>query len=341
MTDSAVQPRSISQTEWHDFIDPRGADTDAADRGLIDPSYENVEVGRRFGPHVLQLGDYRARRYDFIMGGRLQHEVDAAANPLAHPGSFSNELFEIYTLDYSASRIVGVHASEELWFTRPAPADARIVLAGEFVDKYVKRGQGYAVVEATAADLDGNILVRRRGTEIMRTIPGDVVGRGASRGDGDARSPRIETELDRTAPRTTTARNAAVGDWFDFDPQLVTFEQAALYSRFGEYVTSIHGELAAARAAGLREPIIQGQQQAFIMVDRMMSFFGSSWGVSGHLSAKFVKPAPVFSELACLGRVVSVNETETGAPRMHVECWLEDQNGRVVSIAVADCEVAR
>lgn len=318
---------------WHDLFDVREIDRDGSpEEGLKEPTYENVVVGERFGPVVLPLTPYRALRYDFIMGGvnALADETGVSGRPLAHPGSFSNELFEIYTIDYSASAIVGLHASEEIWLERPAEIGDELTLEGEFVDKYEKRGQGYAVVRAEARDQEGRLVARRLGTEIMRTVPGNVVGRKAA----GKSEKRIDTTLDRSGRRVEAgSRELLPGDWFELEPRLVTFEQAALYSRFGEYVTSIHGSLDAARAAGLAVPIVQGQQQMCLLIDSLLALIGPQFHAGGHVAAKFISPVRVFSELSFQGRVV---EEADDPAAVRIECWLSDETGRTVTVANVD-----
>ncbi len=337
-----VENRGQVDTEtgdpWHDLLDvrqvPEGLDPQA---GLKEPTYENVTPGETFGPARLLVNEYRSRRFDFIMGGQnaMRGSLDPLGRQLAHPGSFSNELFEIYTLNYSASQIVGVHASEEIWLNHPMSVGDTLVLTGLFEDKYEKRGQGYVVTSAEARTETGELIARRRGTEIMRTIPGDVVGRSATKSSGAAALPgRIDTTLDETHRRVETMSDPLVDDWFRLEPQLVTFEQAALYSRYGEYVTSIHGDLAAAQRAGLKAPIVQGQQQMCLLMDGMLSIFGPEFHRSGHIAAKFIQPVPVFSKLQLEGRV----STESSDSRIAVQCWLKNQAGQPVSVANVDMD---
>ncbi|ALE91185.1 hypothetical protein AOC05_00430 [Arthrobacter alpinus] len=334
MTPNVLPNMKVRSPRWHDLLDVRTIDSSGDPQAdLKEPTYENVEVGELFGPEVLPLTQYRAMRYDFIMGSRnaLSGVTGSNNSPLAHPGSFSNELFEIYTLNYAASKIVGVHASEEIWLEQAASVGENIVLSGEFVEKYEKRGQGYAVVSGEARDQAGNLLARRLGTEIMRTVPGDVVGRKASSGSS---ARRMDTTVDRSARRVgPNANNFSPGDWFEFDPHLVTFEQAALYSRFGEYVTSIHGSMEAAQSAGLKVPIVQGQQQMCLLLDGFFSLIGPRFHSGGHIAAKFIGPVRVFSELTLQGRVFSCDGTPSTT---RFECWLTDETGRTVTVATAE-----
>ncbi len=334
MTTKVLVEVDAMTASWHDLLNVSTIDTDGDPQAdLREPTYENVEIGESFGPVTLPLTGYRDMRYDFIAGGRnaLKGVADDNGRQLAHPGSFSNELFEIYTLNYSASKIVGVHASEEIWLENAVAVGESLILQGQFVDKYEKRGQGYAVVEASAHDAYGNLVARRCGTEIMRTVPGDVVGRNAAPGNG---SRRIETVLNRSGRRINAGmHDVAPGDWFELEPQFVTFEQAALYSRFGEYVTSIHGSFEAARNAGLAVPIVQGQQQMCHVIDGLLSVLGPGFHRGGHISAKFIRPVRVFSNLTFQGRVIV---GEGNPDHVQIECWLVDETGKATTVATAD-----
>lgn len=51
------------------------------------------------------------------------------------------------------------HDSE---FFNPPVADKRITISGRVVDKYIRRGNAYLIVEATAVDEDGRLIERSR-----------------------------------------------------------------------------------------------------------------------------------------------------------------------------------
>src|ERR1019366_1620207 len=67
-----------------------------------------------------------------------------------------------------------------------------------------------------------------------------------------------------------------------------TAEQAALFSRVGEYVRNIHDDLEIARAGGLKVPIVQGQQEAGYVAEYLARAFGAAWFTHGWFKVKFV-----------------------------------------------------
>ncbi|MEK8173750.1 hypothetical protein NKH77_46920 [Streptomyces sp. M19] len=107
---------------------------------------------------------------------------------------------QLFTTRYAASRTVGLHTEEQLWFDSPARLGDTVTLEGTYVESYTRRGQDYVVMEARATGPDGRVILRHRGVEILRTRPGSVAGR-AQGGDGGA--DRVDGTFD---PELPTAR---------------------------------------------------------------------------------------------------------------------------------------
>lgn len=59
------------------------------------------------------------------------------------------------------------HDSE---YCNPPVADKRITITGRIADKYVRRGNAYLIVEATAVDEDGRLIERSRLVGLAREV---------------------------------------------------------------------------------------------------------------------------------------------------------------------------
>jgi hypothetical protein len=59
------------------------------------------------------------------------------------------------------------HDSE---YYNPPVADKRITISGRIADKYIRRGNAYIVVEATAVDEDGRLLEKSRLVGLAREV---------------------------------------------------------------------------------------------------------------------------------------------------------------------------
>ena len=61
---------------------------------------------------------------------------------------------------------VGIWAKSEHEFLKPMKLGEKIFIRGRFVEKYVKRGRDYAVVEFETVDENGEVLMRSRETSV-------------------------------------------------------------------------------------------------------------------------------------------------------------------------------
>lgn len=323
------------------LIDPTTVAASQSDPGLTlkAPTFENIEIPEEFGPVEIVVDELKVKRFAFTQDdfGEWYLRTGPDGVRIGQPGLLSNDLLQLFTTRYDASRVVGLHTSEELWFDHPVVIGTTVSLSGCYVEKFERRGQGHVVMEAEARDEEGRVLVRHRGVEIMRTAPASVAGRGSA---GASSGPRVTAEYDQTLPRVEKL-NPTVLPGTGLVPlhKSVTFEQMAVFSRLGEFVRNIHNDLLTARSAGLDAPIIQGQQQVCYLAELMARSFGFRWFSSGWLKVKFLRPVEALSELDVAGVVRGVEESPSGTV-VHLNLWIQHQ-GRLVTIGWASGTLAR
>jgi acyl dehydratase len=249
---------------------------------------------------------------------------------IGQPGLLANDLLQMFTTRYAASQVVGLHTVEELWWERPVLIDQRVRLTARYTDKYEQRGQGSVVMEAEARDTEGNLLVRHRGVEIMRTDPSRVGGRGSA---GSGSGPRITGEYDTALPLVTAVDAGVVpGTGLTALRKEVTFEQMAVFSRIGEFVRNIHNDLDKARETGLSVPILQGQQQVCYLAERAATAFGAAWFTGGWLKVKFLRPVSAFDMIEIAGAVRDVDDDGVA-----LDMWVRGADGKLSTVAWARC----
>jgi acyl dehydratase len=320
-------------TRGRDLTDPAGAlDRLDLEAGLKDPVYEEIEIPERFGPVDIVVDDWKIKRFAFVADdfGDWYLKAGPAGPRIGHPGLLANDLLQLFTTRYAASRVVGLHTVEELWWERPVELGTRVRLEGRYVDKFEHRGQGSVVMEAEARTAEGAILLRHRGVEIMRTRPGEVGGRGSA---GGGEGPRVTGEYDESLPLADRlGPSPAPGQGLAPLRKEVTFEQMAVFSRLGEWVTNIHNDLRTARAAGLDVPILQGQQQVCFLAERAVGAFGAPWFTGGWLKVKFLRPVNALDVIEVAGVVRAVDDAG-----VDLDMWIRDCDGRLVTVAWARC----
>jgi acyl dehydratase len=304
------------------------------EHGLKEPTYENIEIPEEFEPVEIVVDDLKIKRFAFVADdfGDWYLKGSPWGPRIGQPGLLANDLLQMFTTRYAASQVVGLHTVEELWWERPVLLDQRVLLTARYTDKYEHRGQGSVVMEAEARDREGNLLMRHRGVEIMRTDPSQVGGRGSARsGSG----PRITGEYDTSLP-LVEAVDPSVTPGAGLTPlrKEVTFEQMAVFSRIGEFVGNIHNDLEKARATGLTVPILQGQQQVCYLAERAAAAFGAAWFTGGWLKVKFLRPVSAFDEIEIAGAVREVAEDG-----VDLDLWVRGADGRLSTVAWARCAV--
>jgi acyl dehydratase len=324
-----------------DLTDPtRALAREDLEAGLKEPVYETIEIPEEFGPVDVLVDDLKIKRFAFVADdfGDWYLKRSPWGPRIGQPGLLANDLLQLFTTRYAPSRVVGLHTVEELWWQRPVTLGERVRLTGRYVDRYEQRGQGSVVMEAEARAAGGELLLRHRGVEIMRTLPGEVGGRGSTRGGGDG--PRITGEHDASLPLVERlGADAAPGQGLAPLRKEVTFEQMAVFSRLGEFVRNIHNDLEKARDdAGLDVPIIQGQHQVCYLAERAVRAFGAAWFSGGHLKVKFLRPVKAFDVIDVAGAVRAL-ERDGSSTMVDLDLWIRGADGALVTVAWARCEL--
>lgn len=285
--------------------------------GRKEPVYEAVEVPEHFGPVQLVVDEEKAKMFSYIIGDDELVYREKSGLQTVTATILANDLLQLFTLKYDASRVVGLHTEEQLWFGSPVRVGEVVTLEGTYVDKFERRGQGYVVMEAKAVGEDTRVLLRHRGTEIMRTEPGKVVGRRSARSTG--------RRVDCTYPADCHPVASISGHVMPGTPLLprrhhLTEPQVCLFSRAGEYITNIHNNMERAQSAGLERPLVQGQQLVCVLATFLEQVFGDAWAYSGWLHVKFIKPVFAGEWVTAYGRVVKPLE-QTSPRDLSLEVW--------------------
>lgn len=330
MSDNAYQKHIL----WRDLTDPRRAETeDDLERGLKEPEFDNLEIPETFGPVRELIDDHKLKRYAFELDEYSRWTMEEGPfedkRRIGQAGLLVNDLLQLFTLAYRASHVIGLHTEEQIWFENPARLGDLVTLDGRYVDAYVQRGQGMVVMEAKAVDSEGRTIIRHRGVEILKTIPGNITGRASATPER-----RVTGEVSPEARyMETVSADVAAGDVLAPMEKTITAEQAAVFSRIGEFVTNIHNDLDTARKGNLRLPIVQGAQLFCALTHLLTRFFGKEFLTDGWLRTKFIAPVQVFEPIELSGCVTGVEMMPDGRKKVELDVWI--RRGRDQRLAVA------
>lgn len=325
---------------WRDITDPRRAETaDDLEAGLKEPKFENIVIPERFGPVQEKIDDHKIKRYAFELDDYLPWSMAEGENPfgsrrIAQAGLLTNDIVQLFTLAYRGSRVIGLHTEAQLWFKSPAWIDEAVTLEGAYTDAYEKRGQGYVVLEAGVKGEDGREIVSYRGVEIFQTTPGNIAGRAFASPD-----KKVTGEIPEGARFIAKAPEALKsGDALLPLPKNITAEQAAVFSRVGEFVINIHNNLETARKGNLRIPIVQGAQFFCTLTELMTRTFGANFFTDGWLRVKFIAPVKVFEPFEAAGIITDIIPTKDGRRKVELEVWVRrGSDKRLAAIGWASC----
>jgi acyl dehydratase len=297
--------------------------------------FELVDIPEELGPLEVLVDDHKVKAFAFTQDdyGSWYLRRSPWGRRIGHASILANDLLNVYYSRYEPA--IGLHADEELWFNEPVFVGERVTIRGRYVDKYVKRGKGYVVLESEARGEDGRLLARHRGVEVMEITPGTEVGRRSA----EIAGPRVTGE---TQPgRRPVARARAglpVGTPVRPLTKEIAQDQASVYAYCGIFQRNIHNDLDVARRSGLERTIMQGQQQACYVAELMTSFFGRSWFTTGWLRVKFIVPVSPGQALTIQAAVIG-KSPEAGGTRLELETWIRDASGALVTVGWASARV--
>ncbi len=310
---------------------------------LLPLEYETIHIGVEMGPAELVVDDHLVRTYaygsdDFNPWYFGPSPFGGAVVP---PGALlwsisSRTMWRTY--DVATDK--GVMSKEELTFLKAAPVGSRVRLDSRFVDKFVKRNEPYYVLEVSATDASGDVLVIGRWTEMTNMRPGLALGSAQPRSSEPDAAWWVESSADQTMAVASRASKGLIpGTPIPTLRKIVRFRQILAFAgpdRYGEPL-NMHVNSSYAASIGLPAPIVPGILTSAYFMEAATAFFGRSWFETGQLRTQFLRPVYPDHELVIHG---AVRETvsEAGASRQYVDLWCQRES-EIVLVARASAVI--
>jgi acyl dehydratase len=303
--------------------------------GINKPIWENIEVGEEFGPVEVAISDHDLKSYAYAIDDfhpwYMQNSPFGAR--VVPPGLLALALFNLLYCTYDRGLMHGLHAREELRLFGPVVLGQPVRLRARVVDKFLKRGERYIVVDGHATDDRGKTLIRTRQAEILRENVGNVLGRQEAKPGHHL----IGSAIGNRAPVTVAASSAEVGAILPCLSKTVSFEQMTVFS-FGP--RSIHTDRDAAVESGLQGPIAQGLMSTSYLTEMLVNFFGAHFFKSGWTSHAFIKPVSAGDTITIHGNIQDTRAEPDGT-RVLLEVWCRNKMGDLTTVGSASALVAR
>jgi acyl dehydratase len=259
-----------------------------------------MEVGEAFGPLRVAVDDRLLRDFAYAVDDfdPLFLRGDGAEPRIGHPTLLCREARDVIATHYDiASGGAGMHAKHALEIHACPRIGETMTVTGRHVEKFLKRGKQYIVLESEVRDAAGALVLRQRSTHIRALEPG--VAKAAK----PAPPPPAPTGIGTTA--------SAIRPGMALPPLRRRFTQEMLTVFAGCAWANIHNDPGIARAAGLRGTVASGLQTMAAVSSLLHGVFGRGWREGGRLDVAFTAPCFV-DETIEAGATVTEVQTESG-----------------------------
>ena len=95
-----------------------------------------------------------------------------------------------------------------------------------------------------------------------------------------------------------------------------------------------HSDINVAKADGIQRTIASGQNQMAFLHEMMERNFSDAWVYGGNISARYIHPVYAGDKLTANGLVTEIGVVD-GKPRVTLQIWCENQDGRKTSAGTA------
>jgi acyl dehydratase len=281
--------------------------------------FDNVTVGERFGSIEILADERTVREYcDEFCDHNPIYLVDSPFGGPVVPPLIQAALADLALLGTKYDVHSTIPAKTEHKLINPAKVGKRLLVAGKIIDKYVKRGLEYVVVESYMVD-EGGLEIRRSVDHVLLSLERREPFKEESRGVF-----REEKEM------VISDREAVVG--MEIPPVVKVAYQRALHEyKFPS--DSIHNS-EYARSKGYAGPLVSGYVLCAYMSEMLVGFFGAQWLRGGEISLAFINSGVQEGDrVTCRGLVGKSEEGE--AMRLNLHVWMEKGQGVKVAVGQA------
>jgi acyl dehydratase len=246
---------------------------------LKERRWEVMEVGEEFGPIRVAVDDRLLRDFAYSVDDfdPLFLWGDDEGPRVGHPTLLCREARDVISTHYDiASGGAGMHAKHALEVHACPRVGEAVTVTGRHVEKFLKRGKQYVVLESEVRAAGGALVLRQRSTHIRALEP------GVAKVSAPAPAP--------PAPTGIATNAAAVRPGMALPTIRRRFTQEMLTVFAGCGWANIHNDPGIARAAGLRGTVASGLQTMAAASSVLHGVFGHCWREGGRLDVAFTAP---------------------------------------------------
>jgi hypothetical protein len=291
-----------------------------------DIPFDDIVLHQALGPIEVRASENAVRRYceDWQDPNPMYLEASPWGGPVVPPAYFAGLTgFQLLATRYNARATIG--AKTEHRSIRPARVGSRLITRGSVVEKYLRRGLEYVVVESETHDDDG-LAIRWSRDHILLGLERRPVA------DAAENAPVPTRAAERTSSGVSSARLQI--------PLLHkrAYQRALDESNFSS--NSIHND-AYTKQHGYAGALMSAYVLCGYMAELLVQFYGPSWLVGGSLCLHFINGGvQQGDEITCGG---SLRETalEAAGVRHELDIWMDKGEGKRVVVGRGSGTIAR
>ncbi len=245
---------------------------------LKERRWEVMEVGEEFGPIRVVVDDRLLRDFAYSVDDFAPLFLwGDGGTRIGHPTLLCREARDVIATHYDlASGGAGMHAKHALEIHACPRLGETVTVTGRHVEKFLKRGKQYIVLESEVRAADGSQVLLQRSTHIRALEPGVV------------KVPEPAPAPPAPIGIATTAAEVRAGVALPTIRRRFTQEMLTVFAGCGW--DNIHNDPGIARAAGLRGTVASGLQTIAAASSVLHGVFGRGWREGGRLDAAFTAP---------------------------------------------------
>jgi len=281
-----------------------------------DIPFDQLKIGDKFGPRPFDTNEVAVEKYCNEMGDQnpLWLKESPWGGPVIPP-LLSATLIGLGMIGskYDSHATVPVILIQKN--IKPIFVGVKIYQSGILIDKYIKKGLEYAVIESVLADENGN--------EYRRVIDHFLL----SLERYDRPDTRGKIDIDSMLPKT-------VGAGIDIPSFTRVAYQLALddASRFLD--DSSHRDNYA-QTKGFKSALLSGYITSGYLCKYLVDYFGSNWLMGGEVSLTFVRAVYQREQITIKARILEGIERKVGA-KLTLAFTIEKQDGTMAIIGTTN-----
>jgi len=282
-----------------------------------DIPFDDIAIAQELGPTEIPVNEKIVRDYcdEFKDHNPIYLSRSPFGGPVVPP-LFQATLHDLGLLRTKWDPHATVPSKTEHELINPARIGKGLSATGKIIDKYIKRGREYVVVQSVIVDEDGleirrcldHVLLSLGRTSRADTKPSSAIGQPLGNRVNSQGGPEVPSVV-KTAYQRALHENTFLPD-------------------------SSHNE-EYARNIGYPGRLVSGYVLCAYLSEMLVNFFGPGWLKGGRFSAMFISPGVQEGDVLTCRAIIADEVIEKAGKRVNLDIWIEKAPGLKVVVGKA------